>query len=77
MSATLEDVTRGALELSARQRLALAGFLLEIDGHCSDTDVVAEWEEEIQNRIMAVDSGEVIGISYREVMLEAEKRLSP
>jgi len=43
----------------------------------SDTDVVAEWEEEIQNRIMAVDSGEVIGISYREVMLEAEKRLSP
>jgi hypothetical protein len=29
------------------------------------------------NRIKAVDSGAVVGISYQDVMLEAEKRLIP
>ena len=30
MTATLEDITRNALQLPVRQRLALAGFMLEI-----------------------------------------------
>ena len=76
MTATLEDITRNALQLPMRQRLALAGFLLETDDFSADPDVDAAWEQEIQDRIKAVDSGAVTGIFYQDVMLEAEKRLA-
>jgi plasmid stabilization system protein ParE len=74
---TLEEVTRNAMHLPAKQRLALTGFLLETEDLSSDTDVDAAWDQEIQERIKAVDSGAVTGISYQDVMLEAEKRLAP
>jgi predicted GTPase len=77
MTATLEEITRTALQLPAKQRLALAGFLLETEDISSDPDVDAAWEQEIQDRIKAVDGGDVAGISYQDVMLEAEKRLAP
>jgi hypothetical protein len=77
MTATLEEITRTALQLPASQRLALAGFLLETQDISSDTGVDAAWDQEIQDRIKAVDSGAVIGISYQDVMLDAEKRLAP
>ncbi|MEX1117209.1 MAG: addiction module protein [Terrimicrobiaceae bacterium] len=77
MTATFEEITRTALQLPVRQRLALAGFLLETEDISSDPDVDAAWDEEIQARIKAVDSGSVTGISYQDVMLEAEKRLAP
>jgi len=77
MIATLEEITRKALELPLRQRLALAGFLLETGDISQDPDVDTAWEQEIQDRINAVDSGAVTGISYQDVMLEAEKRLAP
>jgi len=77
MTATLEEITRTALQLPAKQRLALAGFLLETEDISSDPGVDAAWDQEIQDRIRAVDSGAVTGISYQDVMLEAEKRLAP
>ncbi len=77
MTATLEEITRTALQLPVRQRLALAGFLLETQDISSDTGVDAAWDQEIQDRIKAVDGGAVTGISYQDVMLDAEKRLAP
>jgi len=77
MTATLEEITRTALQLPVKQRLALAGFLLETEDSSSDPEVDAVWDQEIQDRIKAVDSGVVTGISYQDVMLEAEKRLAP
>ncbi|MEI8293860.1 MAG: addiction module protein [bacterium] len=77
MTPLLEEVTRTALQLPAKQRLALASFLLEAQDSSSEPEVDAAWEQEIQDRIKAVDSGAVTGISYQEVMLEAEKRLAP
>lgn len=77
MSATLEEVTRNALQLTGPQRLALAGFLLEAEDVSTDPGVAAAWEQEILDRIAAVDSGTVVGISYRDVMLEAESRFAP
>ena len=77
MTLSLEEITRTALQLPAKQRLALAGFLLEAQDSSSDPEVDAAWEQEIQDRIKAVDSGAVTGISYQDVMLEAEKRLAP
>lgn len=35
------------------------------------------WEREIQDRIEEIDSGNAKGISYLEVMREAEQRLAP
>jgi len=77
MIATLEEITKTALQLPTKQRIALAGFLLETEDISSDPEVDAAWEHEIQERIKAVDSGSVIGVSYQNVMLEAEKRLVP
>jgi hypothetical protein len=77
MTPLLEEVTRTALQLPTKQRIALAGFLLETEDISSSPEVDAAWEQEIQDRIKAVDSGAVTGISYQDVMLEAEKRLAP
>lgn len=77
MTATLEEITKTALQLPTKQRIALAGFLLETEDISSDPEVDVAWEHEIQDRIKAVDSGSVIGVSYQNVMLEAEKRLAP
>jgi hypothetical protein len=55
----------------------LAGFLLETEDISPDPDVDAAWDQEIQDRIRDVESGAVTGISYQDVMLEAEKRLAP
>jgi len=77
MSATLEEITRNALQLPPRQRLVLAGFLLQTDDLGADLDVDAAWEPEIQDRIMAVDNGGVTGIPHHEVMTEAARRLAP
>ena len=35
------------------------------------------WEQEIQHRIAAVDSGIVKGIAYNDVMREADQRPAP
>ena len=77
MTTTFEEITRHALQLPLRQRLALAGVLLETDQMTLDPEVDTAWELEIQDRIKAVDAGEVAGISYHDVMREAEKRMAP
>ena len=76
MSATLEDITRDALKLSRQQRLALAGFLLEVDEAASDPEIDEAWEREILARIRAIDEGKVAGVSYEEVMRAANDRLT-
>jgi putative addiction module component (TIGR02574 family) len=76
MSATLEDITRDALKLSRQQRLALAGFLLEVDEAASDPEIDEAWEREILARIHAIDEGKVAGVSYEEVMRAANDRLT-
>ena len=76
MTTSIEELTREALQLSPRQRLALAGFLLEIDESSADPEVDAAWDQEIQARIKAIDSGAVVGIPYDDVMRAANKRLA-
>lgn len=75
MAMALEDLTREALQLSSRQRLALAGFLLELDRSSGSQSSEADWNEEILSRIEAIDSGVAVGIPYSEVMRAAEDRL--
>ena len=77
MPKALEEVTKEAMELPPRQRLALAGFLLESADAAGDPEAEAAWDSEIRDRIRAIDEGRVAGVSYEDVMRAAEKRLAP
>ena len=77
MPKALEQVAKEAMDLSPRQRLALAGFLLESADAASDPEAEAAWDSEIRDRVRAIDEGRVAGVSYEDVMRAAEKRLAP
>ena len=73
----LEEITNEAMELPPRQRLALAGLLLESTEEAVDPEAEAAWESEIAERIRAIDEGRVTGVAYEDVMKAAERRLAP
>ena len=77
MPATLEQVTKEAMDLPPRQKLALAEFLLESAESQADPDAEAAWDSEIRDRIRAIDEGRVAGVPYEDVMRSAEERLAP
>ncbi len=77
MPTALEQVTKEAMDLPPRQRLALAEFLIESTDAAADPEAEASWDAEIRDRIRAVDEGRVTGVAYEEVMRAAESRLAP
>ncbi|HEV2840872.1 MAG TPA: addiction module protein [Chthoniobacterales bacterium] len=77
MAKALEEVTKEAMDLPPRQRLALASVLLESAEAAPDPDAEAAWDCEIRDRIREIDEGRVTGIGYADVMQEAERRLAP
>ena len=77
MITTLEDITRQVVHLPPHQRIALAGFLLELDSASDNPAIEQAWEQEIAARLAAVVSGSVSGIDYSEVMRQADARLAP
>jgi putative addiction module component (TIGR02574 family) len=78
MANTLDQIAKDAMDLPPHQKLALAGFLLEsADAGAADPQAEAAWDAEIRDRILAVEQGRVIGVSYEEVMRSAETRLLP
>lgn len=77
MSKAFEEIAKAATQLSHEQRNHLASLLLELNEDSADTAAISvEWEREILARIKAVDDGEVGGVSFEDVMREAEGRLS-
>ena len=77
MPATLDQVTKEAMDLSPRQKLVLAEFLLESADAATDPEAEVAWEAEIGDRIRGIDEGRVVGVAYEEVMRQAEARLVP
>jgi putative addiction module component (TIGR02574 family) len=77
MPSLLEQVTKEALELPPRQRIALAGLLIESAESEVDPEAEAAWDAEIRDRIQAVDEGRTSGVAYEEVMRATEKLLVP
>jgi Putative addiction module component len=77
MTKALEKITKEAMALPARQKLALAGFLLESAEDAADPEAEAAWDSEIADRLRAIDEGRVAGVAYEDVMREAERRLAP
>ena len=76
MPATLEQVTKEAMDLPPRQKLALAEFLLESAEAAADPEAEAAWDSEIRDRIRALDEGRAVGVSYEDVTRAAEFRLA-
>ena len=72
----IEEITKDAMSLPLDQRLALAGVLLESAKGASDPEAEAAWDSEIRDRIQAIDAGRVRGVSYEDVMREAQTRLA-
>jgi putative addiction module component (TIGR02574 family) len=77
MLTALEQVTKEAMDLPPRQRLALAEFLLESTDAAADPEAEAAWDAEIRDRIRAIDQGRVTGVAYEDVMRASESRLVP
>jgi len=78
MSRPLEKLEAEALELSVRERAALAHRLIaSLDEGPEDdpTEVELAWEEEIRSRLAAYRSGEVQAIPSDEVFAKARALL--
>ncbi len=73
MSKALDEVTKEAMELPLRQRLALAELLIGSADAAADPEAEAEWDSEIRDRIRAIEEGRVIGVACEEVMRAAEE----
>ena len=70
-----EEITKDAMDLLPRDRIALAGLLLETASEPMDLGADAAWESELDDRIHAIDEGRVTGVAYEEVMKEASSLL--
>jgi putative addiction module component (TIGR02574 family) len=77
MPKAFEKITKAAMDLPPRQRLALASVLLESADAAFDPDAETAWDDEIRERIRAIDEGRVTGVAYEDVMREAERKLAP
>jgi hypothetical protein len=76
MSKAFDEIVREAIQLSRKQRLDLASMLLGTTDHLTEPEVSALWEQEILARIRAVDEGQTEGVSFEDVMRDAEGRLT-
>ena len=77
MPITLDQITKDAMELPSRQKLALAAFLIEAADAAGDEEAEAAWDSEIRDRIRGIDEGHIIGVAYEEVRRAAEGQLAP
>ncbi len=78
MSRALSEVTKDAVELPRDQRLALVRILLNVTDIAAEPmdEVNAAWEEEIAQRIKAIDSGTAKGRPWEEVLNGINLRLA-
>ena len=77
MLTALEQVTKEAMDLPPRQKLALAEFLIESAEDAADPEAETAWDSEIGDRIRAIDEGRITGVAYEDVRRAAESRLVP
>ena len=77
MHRNIEELTSELIGLPKRERLEIVRFLLFLDNHSSDSsDVSSAWEEEITNRVQAVEDGAAIGIDYDNALRKNENRFA-
>ena len=77
MQRNIERLTTELIGLPKRERLELARFLLFLDNRSLDSDDVdSSWEQEITDRVRAVDEGTATGIDYDAAMRKIEQRFA-
>jgi len=77
MQRTIEDITTELIRLPKKDRLEIARFLLFLDNRSSDTnDTDAAWEQEISDRVLAVNEGTATGLDYDEAMKKIDDRFA-
>lgn len=70
----IEEITKNLISLPKKERLEIARFILFLDNQSSDIDVESIWENEIIDRMRAVDEGTATGIDFNKALKEIEKR---
>jgi hypothetical protein len=74
MKRNIENLTTELIRLPKRERLEIVRFLLFIDNRSLDSeDIDSAWEQEITDRIRAVDNGTAVGMDYDQAMQTIEK----
>ena len=77
MKRNIEDLTTELIRLPKRERLEIVRFLLFLDNRSQDSEGIdSAWEQEITDRIRAVDNGTAIGMDYDQAMQTIEKRFT-
>ena len=73
MSTTLEQLTSQAIALSPEDRARLSDFLLASLPDEADEPLDEAWDQEIQRRVQAVESGTARLVSATDVHAAARK----
>ncbi|MBT3179070.1 MAG: addiction module protein [Desulfobacula sp.] len=76
MQPNIEEITKNFFNLSKKERLEIARFILFLDTQSLDIDVESAWENEIIDRARAVDEGKAIGIDFNKALKKIEKRFA-
>ena len=77
MKRNIEDLTTELIRLPKRERLEIVRFLLFLDNRSQDSEGIdSAWEQEITDRIRAVDNGTAIGMDYNQAIQTIEKRFT-
>ena len=69
MAASIEEITKEAVDLPRHQRLALVRLLLDLDQPGTSDEIENVWDEEIRARVKAVDEGRAVGIPYEQIKI--------
>jgi len=70
----VQQLAQQLVTLQKRERIEIVRFLLFLDDNTSSTDIESEWNNEIMDRVRAVDEGTAIGLDYQKVMEDIEKK---
>jgi putative addiction module component (TIGR02574 family) len=73
---TLRVLEKELLELPPRSRVRLAERLIQSIEDYADPKLKAEWDDEIERRVMEIKSGREPGIPAGEVMKNARRALN-
>ncbi|ETR71974.1 MAG: hypothetical protein OMM_07784 [Candidatus Magnetoglobus multicellularis str. Araruama] len=70
----VQQLAQQLVTLQKRERTEIVRFLLFLDDNTSSTNIESEWDNEIMERVRAVDEGTAIGLDYQKVMQDIEKK---
>ena len=68
MSTVIDTIVTQALQLSPRDRAAIAERLISSLDDEIEPDVEIAWQEEVQSRLAEIDNGEVVCIPWEQVL---------